>query len=59
MLLAIQRVERTRCSALKLIQQIVGLVPVPGLQSLVGVVLNISEVINVSFGDTYIWHVKY
>ena len=36
-------------SALKLIQQIVGLAPVPGLQSLVGVVLNISEVVNASF----------
>ena len=41
-------------TALKLIQQIVGLAPVPGLQSLVGVVLNISEVVNVSFGATYI-----
>ena len=40
-------------TALKLIQQIVGLAPVPGLQSLVGVVLNISEVVNVSFGTTY------
>jgi hypothetical protein len=36
-------------TALKLVQQIVGLAPVPGLQSLVGVVLNISEVVNVSF----------
>ena len=35
-------------TALKLIQQIVGLSPVPGLQSLVVVVLNISEVVNVS-----------
>jgi len=33
-------------TALKLIQQIVGLAPVPGLQSLVGVVLNISEAVN-------------
>ena len=41
-------------SALKLIQQIVGLAPVPGLYSLIGVVLNISEVINVSFGATHI-----
>ena len=40
-------------TALKLIQQIVGLAPVPGLQSLVGVVLNISELVNVSFGATY------
>ena len=48
-------------SALKLIQQIVGLAPVPGLDSLVGVVLNISEIVIVSFGVTYIcqWHVKY
>ena len=38
--------------ALKLIQQIVGLAPVPGLQSLVGVVLNIAEVVNVSSGAT-------
>ena len=36
-------------SALKLIQQIVGLAPVPGLHSLVGVVLNISEIVNVSY----------
>ena len=40
-------------TALKLIQQLVGLAPIPGLQSLVGVVLNISEVVNVSFGATY------
>ena len=48
-------------SALKLLQQIVGLTPVPGLYSLIGVVLNISEVVNASFGATYIsqWHVKY
>ena len=39
-------------TALKLIQQIVGLAPVPGLPSLIGVVLNISEVVNVSFGAT-------
>jgi hypothetical protein len=36
-------------TALKLVYQIVGLAPVPGLQSLVGVVLNISEVVNVKF----------
>ena len=46
-------------SALKLIQQIVGLAPVPGLGSLVGVVLNILEVVNVSVCATYISHVKY
>jgi hypothetical protein len=46
-------------TTLKLIQQIVGLAPVPGLQSLVGVVLNLSEVVNVSFGATYVSHVKY
>ena len=46
-------------SALKLIQQIAGLAPVPGLQSLVGVVLNISELVNVSFCATYILHEKY
>jgi hypothetical protein len=46
-------------TALKLVQQIIGLAPVPGLSSLVGVVLNISEVVNVSFGATYISHVKY
>ena len=45
--------------ALKLIQQIVGRAPVPGLPNLVGVVLNISEVVNVSFGATYNLHVKY
>ena len=36
-------------TALKLVQQIVGLAPVPGLQSLVRVVLAISELVNVSF----------
>ena len=46
-------------SSLKLIQQIVVLAPVPGFPNLVGVVLNISEVVNVSFGATYILHVKY
>ena len=45
-----QTVLQGTITALKLIQQIVGLAPVPGLQSLVGVVLNISEVVNVSFG---------
>ena len=40
-------------TALKLIQQIVGLAPVPGLQSLVGVVLKIAEVVNVSLGATW------
>ena len=39
-------------TALKLIQQIVGLAPVPGLQSLVGVVLKIAEVVNVSSAAT-------
>ena len=37
---------------LKIIQQIVGLAPVPGLQRLVGVVLNIAEAVNVSFVAT-------
>ena len=49
-------------TTLQFIQQIVGLAPVPGLQSLVGVVLNISEVVNVSFrcysNIHYISHVK-
>jgi hypothetical protein len=45
-----QTVLQGTISALKLIQQIVGLAPVPGLQSLIGVVLNISEIVNVSFG---------
>ena len=45
-----QMVLQGTITALKLIQQIVGLAPVPGLQSLVGVVLNILEVVNVSFG---------
>ena len=39
-------------TALKLIQQLVGLAPVPGLQSLVGVVLKIAEVVNVSSAAT-------
>ena len=43
-------------NALKLVQQIIGLAPVPGLQSLVGVVLNISEAVNVSFTATHISH---
>ena len=38
--------------ALKLIQRIVRLAPVPGLHSLVAAVLNISEAVNVSFGAT-------
>jgi hypothetical protein len=54
-----QTVLQGTISALKLIQQIVGLAPVPGLQSLVGVVLNISEIVNVSFDFTHISHVKY
>jgi hypothetical protein len=54
-----QTVLQGTISALKLIQQIVGLAPVPGLQSLVGVVLNISEIVNVSFSATHISHVKY
>ena len=41
-------------TSLKLIQQIVGLAPIPGLQSLFGVVLNISELVDVSFGTTFI-----
>ena len=51
------RVLQGTISALKLIQQIVGLAPVPGLDR---VVLNISEIVIVSFGVTYIcqWHVK-
>ena len=47
-----QTVLQGTITALKLIQQIVGLAPVPGLQSLVGVVLNIAEVVNVSSGAT-------
>ena len=39
-------------TALKLIQQIAGLAPVPGLQSLVEVVLKIAEVVNVSSAAT-------
>ena len=39
-------------SALKPIQQISGLALVPGLPNLLGVVLNISEVVNVSFDAT-------
>ena len=56
-----QTVLQGTITALKLVQQIVGLAPVPDLQSLVGVVLNISEVVNVSFGATlgYNSHVKY
>ena len=38
--------------ALKLIQQIVGLAPEPCLQGLVGVVLKIAEVVNVSLRAT-------
>ena len=52
------KVLQRTISALKLIQQIVGLAPVPGLPNLVEVVLKISEVVNVSFGATYISHVK-
>ena len=44
--------------ALKIIQQIVGLAPVPALQSLVGVVLNIAQVVDVSFSAKYISRVK-
>jgi hypothetical protein len=44
-----QTVLQGTITALKLTQQIVGLAPVPGLQRLVGVVLNISEAVNVSF----------
>ena len=47
-----QRVLQGTITALKLIQQIVGLAPVPGLQSLVGVVLKIAEVVNVSSAAT-------
>ena len=54
-----QTVLQGTITALKLIQQIVGLAPVPGLQSLVGVALNISQVVNVSFCATYILHVKH
>ena len=36
-------------TALRLVKQMVGLAPVPGLQCLVGLVLNISEMIDVSF----------
>jgi hypothetical protein len=39
-------------TALKIVQQIIGLAPVPGLKSLVGVVLNISETVNVNFDAT-------
>ena len=49
-----QSVLQGTITTLKLVQQIVGLAPIPGLQSLVGVVLNISEVVNVSFDTTYI-----
>ena len=45
--------------ALKLIKQMVGLDPVPDFQCLVGVVLKISEAVNVSFGATYISYVNY
>jgi hypothetical protein len=48
------RVLQGTITALKLVHQIVGLAPVPGLQSLVGVVLNISEIVNVSFDTTFI-----
>ena len=43
-------------TSLQLIQNIVGLAPVPGLQSLVGMVLQISRVVEVSFGATHISH---
>lgn len=36
-------------TALKLVHQIAGIAPVPGLQGLIGLVLNISEIVNVSF----------
>ena len=45
-------------TALKLVQQIVGLSPVPGLQSLVGLVLNITEIVNVGFDVACFSHVK-
>ena len=38
-------------TALKLVHQIVGLTPVPGLQGLVELVLNISELVNVGCND--------
>ena len=41
-------------NSLQLIQNMVALAPVPGLQGLVGVVLYISKVVDVSFGATYI-----
>ena len=47
-----QTVLQGTITALKLTQQIIGLAPVSGLQSLVQVVLNISEVVNVSFSAT-------
>ena len=47
-----QTILQGTITALKIIQQIVGLAPVPGLQRLVGVVLNIAEAVNVSFVAT-------
>ena len=44
-----QAVLQGTIAALKINQQIVSLAPVPGLQSLVGVVLNIAQVVDVSF----------
>ena len=54
-----QTILQATITTLKIIQQIVDLFPVSGLQSLAGVVLNIVEVVNVSFVATYISHVKY
>ena len=44
-----QTILQGTITTLKIIQQIVGLAPVPGFQSLVGVVLNIAQVVDVSF----------
>ena len=44
-----QTILQGTIATLKFIQPIVGLAPVPGLQSLVGVVLNIAQVVDVSF----------
>ena len=44
-----QTILQETITALRIIQQIIGLAPVPGLQSLVGVVLNIAQVVDVSF----------
>jgi len=45
-----QTVLQGTITALKIIQQIVGLAPVSGLQNLVGVVLNIAQVVNDMYG---------